>query len=256
MKNRPVIEMEGLTDTGQIRALNEDAIAWDARMGLAVVADGMGGHNAGEVASEMAVRQVRDRLQKALALSGTNKSASRDVESLAVVVADALRQTNRALYEAALARSDYAGMGSTVVVAVFVGRSVTIAHVGDSRAYRLRDNLIEQLTVDHSLVEELVQAGLMTREDARYSDQKNVITRALGVSSEVDVDVQRHWIRTGDVYLLCSDGLTNLVDDDEISTGIRGHGSRLKEAAKDLVRMANERGGHDNVSVVLVRVTG
>jgi PPM family protein phosphatase len=250
------LEIAGVTDVGRIRAHNEDAIDWDAAIGLAVLADGLGGHNAGEVASTLAVTSIKTELQQVLSgqspvSSGTASDPAVDYTAL---VAESVRRANRALYETVQREPRYAGMGTTVVLALFADHLVTISHVGDSRAYLLRRGELQQLTVDHSMVQELLRNGYLTEEEARVSQHKNVITRALGIDAEVEPDMQQHLVEPGDIYLLCSDGLSNLLSDEEISTRLDSIGPDTLQAARELVRMANERGGYDNISVILVRV--
>lgn len=252
------LEIVGITDVGRARARNEDAIDWDTAIGLAVLADGMGGHNAGDVASALAVASIKTEMQHLLSGQATvqdRDGAESDLAARdAALVAETVRRANRALYETVQREPRYAGMGTTMVLALFADDLVTISHVGDSRAYRLRRGQLEQLTVDHSLVQELLRNGYLTEEEARVSEHRNVITRALGIDPEVELDIQQHYVELGDIYLLCSDGLSNLLSDEEISTGLGSAGPDMLQAARELVRMANERGGYDNISVILVRI--
>lgn len=245
-------EIAGLTDTGRTRARNEDAIGWDHGIGLVVLADGMGGHNGGSIASGMAVESAKAGLRKVLAQD--SDGARITPSDLSLVVELTLNKTNQAIYQAAAAQPHYAGMGTTVVLAVFADDHVIVAHVGDSRLYRLRGELFEQLTRDHSLVQELLQSGFLSEKEARSSSQRNIITRALGIGAEVKADVQQQRIERGDVYLFCSDGLSNLVGDCDIQASIRKFDADLTEAVHDLVQMANDRGGYDNISAILVRI--
>jgi protein phosphatase len=237
--------MIGMTDPGQIRLKNEDHIATQPDTGLAVLADGMGGHQAGEVASHLAVEVILRHLNDAYA---TDRGQS--VESR---LGHAVRRANAAIYEAAHSRPDYAGMGSTVVAVLVRNGNIVVAHVGDSRLYRLRASRLEQITEDHSVVQELVNRGLFTREEAQQSVGKNLVTRALGVDPEVAVDVTTLPCENGDTFLLCSDGLNDVVSDEEIGTTIVAAGSNLYTAAFRLVALANQRGGPDNISVILIR---
>lgn len=234
--------MAGLSDPGRLRERNEDAIAARPDIGLAVLADGMGGHQAGDVASRMAVDIVTRRITEHPA-------------GPAPAVEEAIQQANSAIYDAAQGRADYRGMGSTVVVALFSGSHLWVAHVGDSRLYRLRDGRLEQLTRDHSLIQELVNRGLFTAEEARQSVAKNLVTRALGVDASVAPDITEETLRVGDIYLLCSDGLNDVLSDEEIEQILTQHPDRLNEAAQRMIADANRRGGPDNVSVVLAQVT-
>jgi PPM family protein phosphatase len=255
------LEIVGITDVGRTRARNEDAIDWDAEIGLAILADGLGGHNAGDVASALAVASIKAELQQAryqragqAPLHGRDGADSDATGDYAALVAESVRHANRALYETVQREPRYAGMGTTVVLALFADHLVTISHVGDSRAYRLRRGQLEQLTVDHSLVQELLRTGYLTEEEARVSEHRNVITRALGIDPEVEPDVEQYRVEPEDIYLLCSDGLSNLLSEESISVGLASAGTDMLQAARELVSMANERGGYDNISVILVRV--
>ena len=255
------LEIVGITDVGRIRTRNEDAIDWDAAIGLAVLADGLGGHNAGNVASALAVASIKTELQQAryqragqAPVQGRDGADSDQAGDDAALVAESVYHANRALYETVQREPRYAGMGTTVVLALFADHLVTISHVGDSRAYRLRRGQLEQLTVDHSLVQELLRTGYLTEEEARVSEHRNVITRALGIDREVEPDVEQYRVELGDIYLLCSDGLSNLLSEEAISAGLASAATDMLQAARELVNMANERGGYDNISVILVRV--
>jgi PPM family protein phosphatase len=246
--------MVGLTDMGRVRSRNEDAIAWDSDIGFAVIADGLGGHNAGQVASAMAVDSIQTELRRALTGAAKDLEGGDARAEHAFLVNASVRKANQDILEAAQTRPQYAGMGTTIVLALFTRDFVTIAHVGDSRLYRLRDDRLDQLTVDHSLVQELMRHGHMTEQDARLSGHRNIITRALGLDPRVRIDVGQHPVQSRDVYLLCSDGLTNLVSDLEIHLQLGESASSLRQAATELVQMANGKGGHDNISLVLVHV--
>jgi protein phosphatase len=226
------------SDTGRQRRGNEDAYL--ARTPLFVIADGMGGAQAGEVASQMAVKTMRQ---------GLPDGGGPPQELLAERIAEA----NHAIHEHSRADAERAGMGTTTTAVYVAGEEAAIAHVGDSRAYRLRDGRLEQLTDDHSLVEELRRQGKLTAEEAHEHPQKSIITRALGPEPEVPVDRQTVPLRAGDLFLLCSDGLTSMVDDDVIARTLTGTGS-LREAGQALIAAANEAGGRDNITVILFRV--
>lgn len=234
------LAMAGKTDTGKKRSRNEDAIAWDLDRGYAILADGMGGHNSGDLASAIAVQTLKESLD-----GGRGKARISDRLRLAV------KEANSRIRECAGERPELSGMGTTVVVARFDKNGMTVAHVGDSRIYRFRKGKLEQLTVDHSLVQELVKGGFMTPEEARVSQNRNIITRALGSEPEVEVDVQYWRLRAGDMLLLCSDGLSDLVEDTAIQN-ILQQSPDLDSAADSLVHAANEQGGTDNISVILV----
>jgi len=240
------IEMGGRTDTGRLREHNEDNLLVCADLGLAAVADGMGGHQAGEVASQIAVEVLTESLVK-----NSQGTATSDVgDQLAQVIAEA----NRRILDVAAERPECFGMGATIVAAQFHGDAFNVAHLGDSRLYRLRGQDIEQLTEDHSLVQEFVRQGLLSEEEARASLNKNLITRALGISNDVQPDVSGGSMHTGDVYLLCSDGLTDVITDARIAETLSLDES-VDAISTRLVEMANAAGGPDNITVVVVRVT-
>jgi serine/threonine protein phosphatase PrpC len=227
------------TDTGRQRRSNEDRVFEQSP--LFAVADGMGGARAGEVASKIVV----DTFGESQGLPGSGSVEER----LATVV----REANARIHELAQADADRAGMGTTVTAAYVGDDAVSIAHVGDSRAYRWRDGKLERLTTDHSLVEELKRRGRITEEEAEEHPQKSVITRALGPEAAVEVDTLTYPARPGDVFLLCSDGLTGMVPEDRIAE-ILAEAPDLGEAGPTLIREANERGGRDNITVVLFRL--
>jgi serine/threonine protein phosphatase PrpC len=232
-----VVEQAGLTDVGRQREANEDNLVLAAP--VFAVADGMGGARAGEVASRMAAEAFRDPRD-------SGQPPERQLERVA-------QEANRRIYELALHDENRRGMGTTLTATLVAGDAVSIGHVGDSRAYRLRDGGLTQLTQDHSLVAELERSGQLTPEAAEHHPQRSIITRALGPEPEVEVDTHTHSARAGDVYLLCSDGLTGMISDDETATILRAAPS-LESAAEALVRAANQSGGKDNITVVLFRL--
>jgi len=244
------IVIHGITDVGQSREHNEDAISWDTRLGLALLADGMGGHNAGEVASILAVDSVKTSLADVV----TPEIVESGVVNYMDAVVDAIGFANREINEQSLENPEYAGMGTTLVMVLFLKQSLIYAHVGDSRIYRFRKNKFEQLTSDHSLVQEMIDNGYLTHEEAQESTSRNLITRALGISEEVEIDIADETTEIGDIYLLCSDGLTDLVSDNDIAGIIQNNKADLELASRTLVDMANSRGGTDNISVVLAAV--
>jgi len=233
-----VAEQASLTDVGRQRQSNEDSYL--ERPPLFAVADGMGGARAGEVASRVAVEAFADR-----ASEGTPE------EQLAAVT----REANRRIYEMAQGDSERAGMGTTLTAVMISGRDVAVSHVGDSRLYRLRGGRLERLTEDHSLVEELVRQGRLSPEEAENHPQRSIITRALGPEPSVEVQTFTDPGRDGDVYLLCSDGLSAMVSEEDIQAIIENRAS-LEDAAHRLVDAANENGGKDNITVVLFRLAG
>jgi protein phosphatase len=256
MKQINNLAMAGVTDPGRIRSNNEDNYAIVPEIGLAVVADGMGGHLAGEVASGIAVDLVTRNLTETFATLPTAKKSQKDAATDSPEVAsvrDAIRMANSAIFETSTKRPECAGMGSTIVVAVFYTNKICIAHVGDSRLYRFRNDTLEQITEDHSMVQELLSRGFITEEEARASTNKNVVTRALGVDADVQPDISEQTLKEGDVYLLCSDGLTDVLSDAEIRELLIKYHADLDGAIQHLVAEANIKGGPDNVSVVLVR---
>lgn len=238
----------GESDVGQIREHNEDYIGWDTHLGLVLLADGMGGHNAGEVASELAVNSIRDALQDVL-VPDLVSSGAIDFND---AVREAIVYANDEIIRMASERLECAGMGTTIVVTLFHGDNVIIANVGDSRMYRLRDKEMTQLTTDHSLVQEMLDNGYISEEEAQLSASRNLITRALGIADQVEVDVVQDTVQNGDTYLLCSDGLTDLVTNDEILQLLLLYKDDLKTGCDELISLANEKGGKDNISVILI----
>jgi len=238
-----------LSDTGRLREGNEDAVLVDEAHQLAVLADGMGGYNAGEVASAMACAHIQAELGAWLEAQGSRQGL-RDVRR---AMQTAVQQANRAIFEAANNNPAYVGMGTTLVMAVFQHDHLLLGHVGDSRCYRLRGGSLQALTRDHSLLQEQIDNGLVTPEQARFAPYRNLITRALGVEDTVSLDITETVIEADDVYLLCSDGLSDMVPDEQIATLLLGPGG-VADKAQALVDAANENGGRDNISVILVHV--
>jgi serine/threonine protein phosphatase PrpC len=231
----------GQTDTGRRRLRNEDAFICEPP--LFAIADGMGGARAGEIAAGLAAAALEEA-----------DTETRGAEGISALIAEA----NRRIWERSLADPQTAGMGTTVTAALVdaaVG-TVAIGHVGDSRAYLLRRGSLEQLTTDHSLVAELVQSGVLTPEEAEQHPQRSAITRALGTEATVDVDGFTVVAEPGDIFLLCSDGLSTMLSDEEIAAAIEGIGGDPHRAADALIRAANERGGEDNITVVLFEMVG
>jgi PPM family protein phosphatase len=243
--------MIGLSDPGRVRAENEDCIRTRPDLGMAVLADGMGGHQAGEVASGMAVDIVTQYFESAQWNHGDGRKPGTETQALA----EAIQQANNAIYAAAKDNAERQGMGSTLVMAVFCDDRICIGHVGDSRLYRLREQTLEQLTQDHSVVQELINRGIFTREEARQSLAKNLVTRALGVDPNIEPEVSEQPVRDGDVYLLCSDGLNDILTDEQIADVMRRNGDKLNQAARELIDLANAQGGPDNVSAILIRAS-
>ncbi len=244
-----------VTDTGKVRDHNEDAIGSNMETGLLVLADGMGGYNAGEVASGIAVKTLLDLIPQACANEARHET---EVESglmrQTIVLRDAIARANKIIHQAAQSHANCQGMGTTIVACLFFDNRVSIAHVGDSRLYRVRNNRLEQMTMDHSLLQELVQRGFYSQEEAQRSTNKNYVTRALGVESGVQVEVAEASVEPGDLYLLCSDGLPDMVDDEDIHLTISTFSANLDTAGKQLVQLSNDQGGKDNISIILTHV--
>ncbi len=244
----------GQTDTGRVREHNEDTIASDVDVGLLVLADGMGGYNAGEVASGIAVKTITNLVREGLAredLGALDRATGLTRPS--IVLRDAITRANKIIYQTARSQAECEGMGTTVVAALFYDNKISIAHVGDSRLYRQRGSQIAQVTMDHSLLQELVDRGFYSPEEAQRAANKNYVTRALGVEPQVEVEVQEHPVDKGDIFILCSDGLSDMVEDEDIRLTISTFGANLDTVAKQLIQLANENGGRDNVSVVLAQ---
>ncbi|OGT18493.1 MAG: protein phosphatase [Gallionellales bacterium RIFOXYB12_FULL_54_9] len=247
--------MVAQTDSGMVRAHNEDSIAVDAACGLVVLADGMGGYNAGEVASEIAVKVVLDEVAQPLKSNRPVQLDEGSGEELAVALMRmSLHRANAAIFHAAQQETQYAGMGTTVISALFYDNCVVVAHVGDSRLYRLRGEVLEAITRDHSLLQEQIDSGMISVENARHSRNKNLVTRAVGIDAGVVPEVQRYEVEVGDIYLLCSDGLNDMVEDEDIQSVLYAMQGNLPLAATQLIQAANDNGGRDNVSVILVKV--
>jgi protein phosphatase len=245
------IELHAAVDPGRARSNNEDAVALDESTGLAVLADGMGGYNAGEVASHMATTFIRTELGRWLREAGAQASDVEVRRAMEICVDNA----NRAIFNAANSNPQYAGMGTTLVVAAFREGRVLVGHVGDSRAYRLRGGRLLQITRDHSLLQEQIDAGLITPEQAAFSAHKNLVTRAVGVEDTVLLETHLHEVQPGDLFLLCSDGLSDMVDDTGLAQLMQAHDS-LPACAGVLIEAANDAGGKDNIAVVLARAAG
>ena len=248
------LEIVVKTDPGMVRSHNEDSVFGNPHRGLVILADGMGGYNAGEVASGMATTVLSTELDTAFATRSPDDVNPDGTPYSHAAVREQVSRTNSAIYNAAESQPQYAGMGTTLVLALFHDDRVTAAHIGDSRLYRLRDGALEQLTRDHSLLQEQIDAGMISAEEARHSQNKNLVTRALGVDPEVETEIHDHEVRVGDIYLLCSDGLNDMVEDEETALTLQALGANLELAAMQLIQMANDNGGRDNVSVILVKV--
>jgi protein phosphatase len=239
----------GLTDVGRRRENNQDRLLLDAERGVYAVADGMGGHAAGEVASHIAI----EALSEAVDGNRLGRDAANTQET-ANRLESAFLEGNRRICESVVTRGEWRGMGTTIVALVALEDRVVIGHVGDSRAYVLRDDELQRLTNDHSWVCEQVRLGLLTDEEAKRHPMRNIITRALGNREELEVETTEEPVRPGDVFLLCSDGLNSMLGDDEIREILDQHRDDPEKACRALVDAANEQGGEDNVTVVILAV--
>jgi protein phosphatase len=248
--SRPPLSWEfaALTDVGRLRAHNEDAVHVDPALGLALLADGMGGYKGGEVASAMAISLIHASFGRWFAQAGLQAPARVVRRALQVATDDA----NTSILNAGLANAELQGMGTTLVLAAFRPQRVLVGHIGDSRCYRLRNDKLEQLTRDHSLRQQQLDAGVITAEEALSSPHRNLVTRAVGVEAQVLLEMHEHSARAGDLYMLCSDGLSEMVPDAQLFTLLR-HDVGLQKKASLLVSLANDNGGRDNISVVLAR---
>ncbi|MFO1324720.1 MAG: protein phosphatase 2C domain-containing protein [Burkholderiales bacterium] len=244
------LEVTALSDVGNVRQFNEDSVAVDADNGILALADGMGGHRAGEVASRLATEILMDGLTAAVA--GFRPNMHQHAPLLAVE--QSINRANRAIIEAGRADVKFRGMGTTLALAVFYDDQVTLAHVGDSRIYRVRDNRLQLLTRDDSLLRDQVELGLISAAEANQSHNRSLVTRALGLADTVAPHIAQDDAQPGDVYLVCSDGLNDLVDDDDIELIVTSLRANLPLAAQVLVQAAKDNGGIDNVSVILARV--
>ena len=282
MKVKDVLEIVSQTDPGMVRSHNEDSVACEQACGLVVLADGMGGYNAGEVASGIAasvvITEITQHLQNAnptdlvpsncisppegettnpSSLPGVRRKDLVASEELGVqLLRENIQKANTSIFQAAQSQPQYAGMGTTIVSALFYDNRVAVGHIGDSRMYRLRGEMLEAITRDHSLLQEQIDSGIISVEDARLSKNKNLVTRAVGIEAKVTPEIHVHDVLVGDIYLLCSDGLNDMVEDEDIQSTLYAMQGNLPLAAEQLIQMANDNGGRDNVSVILVKVKG
>ncbi len=239
------------TNVGLLREHNEDAVASDLSIGLLLLADGMGGYKAGEVASEIAALMIAAEITESMQnkTSIGKSEPNRLPESLMLI--DAVEKTNAIIYQISQKQPQCAGMGTTLVVSIFTDNKLVVGHIGDSRMYRLRGETLTQLTEDHSWIQEQINAGLITREQALLANNKNLVTRALGIDPKVELELQEFDVEVNDIYLQCSDGLSDLVDDAEITKVLLEANGNITHAADKLIQAANENGGTDNISVVI-----
>ena len=243
-----IYEICAHTDKGLERGNNEDAVAFNEQTQLCILADGMGGYNAGEVASTMAAAFIKSEMVRWLAQVGALANTKEVRRALEICVENA----NHAIFHAAISNPEYAGMGTTLVVAVFQDDCLVLGHIGDSRCYRLRGIEFQQITKDHSLLQEQIDAGLVTPEQALTASNKNLVTRALGVENAVSLEINEYCVETGDLYVMCSDGLSDMVSAAAIANVLKS-ANTLEEKARQLIIIANEAGGYDNISVLLVQ---
>jgi len=244
-----------LTDPGRVRDHNEDCIESRPQVGLYVLADGMGGYNAGEVASGMATSLIADGLQETWVPREIERMARDEAKAHSEkLIREQIARANSAIFTTSQNNPECAGMGTTLVVTLFFDNFVTVAHIGDSRLYRLRGEAMEQVTRDHSLLQEQLDSGLITPEEAKLSQNKNLVTRALGIDPTVDPEVHVYETQVDDTYLLCSDGLSDMVEDEEIRLTLMTLRSNPNLTVQQLVQAANDNGGRDNISAMLIRV--
>lgn len=249
----PPLAFAAASDPGRLRRNNEDALGWDADLGLFVVADGMGGCNAGEVASSLAVRMVLAEY-RSQGFPSPAAGAPAFLSPPAMRLCNAIVKANRVVFDSSLAEPRYSGMGTTLVAALFLGGRAIVASVGDSRAYRLRAHEFSQLTVDHTVLQEQLDSGLISPLEARVATNRGLITRALGVEPGLELDIQEQMLEPGDLFLLCTDGLFDMLADADIAACLLSHHGDLDTAAQALVAAANDAGGYDNVSVLAIRI--
>jgi protein phosphatase len=250
------IRYAAASDRGLVRKNNEDAFLADPGLGFFAVADGMGGHAAGEIASRLAL----DTLRKSISESKQNRDTESSPNQTALLsppstlLVNGIRLANQAVFQSSQEKEEYRGMGTTVVALFFSDSSSVVAHVGDSRLYRIRGGRIDQVTEDHSLVWEQYREGYLSKEALSSSPLKNIVTRALGMNPTVDVDVQEIDLQKGDLLVLCSDGLSDLVQDGELMSAIRNASGDLDRACRDLTQLANQRGGKDNITTLIIQI--
>ena len=250
------LEIAAKTDPGVLRSLNEDSIAAVNDLGLLVLSDGMGGYQSGDVASNLTTRIIVEGLTQEL----QGMPSSSGSGSVAAIVEDVVKRANDAIYlegrqrAQAAHKSQSQAMGSTLALLLFRNNRVTLAHVGDSRIYRLRDNRLELMTHDHSLLQEQIDLGILSSEAAATSHNRHLVTRGLGLQPEVEVSLDERDALPGDIYLVCSDGLNDMVDNTDIELVLNSLQANLPLAASQLVMIANDNGGDDNISVILAKV--
>jgi protein phosphatase len=250
------LQTASLTDPGRVRDHNEDCIESRPEIGLYVLADGMGGYNAGEVASGMATSLIADGLQETWQLRDAARLGRDEAKALSEkLISEQIARANSAIFTTSQNNPECAGMGTTLVVCLFFDNFLTVAHIGDSRLYCLRgDDTMEQVTRDHSLLQEQLDSGLITPEEAKLSQNKNLVTRALGIDPTVDAEIHVYETQPNEIYLLCSDGLSDMVEDEEIRLTLITLKTNPSLTVQQLIQSANDNGGRDNISAMLIRV--
>jgi protein phosphatase len=253
MDSQVILEFASLSDTGMVRSGNEDALALAPDLRLAILADGMGGYNAGEVASGMACALLKNELASSPFATGDTTIPTEQAHAW---LQGAIGRTNAAIFQLAQSQMQYAGMGTTLVLVLFHGKKLTVAHLGDSRLYRLRNKQLMQITSDHSVLQAQIDAGILTPEQAKQSTHKNLVTRALGVEPQVQAEIHDYQTLQGDLYLLCSDGLSDMLGEAEMQQLLHDEQHQPALCVDHLIARANQNGGRDNVSAILVKVLG
>lgn len=248
------LEIVSQTHSGAVRSHNEDSVAYEVSCGLAILADGMGGHNAGEIASSITVSLIMTEIKRSLENLRPEDRGEGGEDVGVILLREKVQKANVTIYNASQSQPQCAGMGTTVVAGLFYDNRLAVAHVGDSRMYRLRGEIFEPITRDHSLLQEQIDRGMLSQKDARLSKNRNLITRAVGVDPAVETEIHVHAVQVGDIYLLCSDGLNDMVEDDAIGITLQMLRANLQLMASRLIEMANDNGGRDNVSVILVKI--
>lgn len=253
------LKIAGKTDVGKKRKNNEDFFVFESNLGLMIVADGMGGHNSGEVASKLATSICMEQLKKSLQTGHVpvffHVPANPNHDPRSLLLGDCVKFSNMAVYEAAQGNIENKNMGTTLVAALWLDDKFAVAHVGDSRLYRYRNGELTQCTMDHSFVQDQINRGLITQEDAEKSDMQNLLTRSIGIEADVEVDVNEIDIKEGDFVLLCSDGLTKMLSHSEIGEAFKSEADPDK-IVEQLIEQANSKGGRDNVTAVVAKVEG
>ena len=251
------VEMYAMTDVGRKRNHNEDCVGTGLSNSFAILADGMGGHNAGEVASALAVDIISQQLKERLpTLAPAEIDEETGLAGESVLIREAIKAANNAIFQMARQRAECRGMGTTVLAATFYANRISVAHVGDSRMYRFRGDTLSHVTEDHSLLRENIRRGLISESDARNSRIKNIVTRALGLEPDVEAELVEYTVQAGDIYLMCSDGLTDVVEDEDIRQTLLAGRNNLRKTCRKLIDLANAAGGPDNISVILAQTDG